>query len=105
MVIMNDLEWPMLSYYEIYYEKFRNVMQQPEKDVMLQYYWSLDSMTWQFSFYEFVGWLGCLFTPISYIIVRDRCVPWLALRVDMLHTFMKHGIVNPPSPIWPTRLA
>ncbi len=32
MVIMNDdLEWPMLSYYVIYYEKFRNVMQWTEK--------------------------------------------------------------------------
>ncbi len=31
MVIMNDLEWPMLSYYVIYYEKFRNVMQRTEK--------------------------------------------------------------------------
>ncbi len=26
-VIMNDLEWPMLSYHEIYYEKFKKVMQ------------------------------------------------------------------------------
>ncbi len=23
IVIMNDLEWPMLSYYVIYYEKFK----------------------------------------------------------------------------------
>ncbi len=30
MVIMNDLEWPMLSYYVIYYEKFRKIMQQTE---------------------------------------------------------------------------
>ncbi len=33
MVIMNDLEWPewpMLSYYVIYYEKFRKVMQRTE---------------------------------------------------------------------------
>ncbi len=28
MVIMNDLEWQMLSYYVIYYEKFRKVMQE-----------------------------------------------------------------------------
>ncbi len=28
MVIMNNLEWPMLSYYVIQYENFRNVMQQ-----------------------------------------------------------------------------
>ncbi len=31
MVIMNDLEWSMLSYYVISYEKFRKVMQQTEK--------------------------------------------------------------------------
>ncbi len=27
MVIMNDLEWAMLSYCIIYYEKFRKIMQ------------------------------------------------------------------------------
>ncbi len=27
MVIMNDVEWPMLSYYVIYYEKLKKVMQ------------------------------------------------------------------------------
>ncbi len=26
MVILNDLEWPVLSYYVIYFEKFRTVM-------------------------------------------------------------------------------
>ncbi len=31
MAIVNDLEWPMLSYYVIYYERFRKVMQQTEK--------------------------------------------------------------------------
>ncbi len=31
MVIINDLEWPMLSYYVSYYEKFRKVMQWTEK--------------------------------------------------------------------------
>ncbi len=31
MVIMNDLEWPMLSYYVIYHEKFNKVMQQTHK--------------------------------------------------------------------------
>ncbi len=31
MVIMNYLEWPMLSYYVIYYEKFRKIMQWTEK--------------------------------------------------------------------------
>ncbi len=36
MVIMNDVEWPMLSYYVIYYEKFRKVMQWTEK-VALSY--------------------------------------------------------------------
>ncbi len=32
MVIMNDLEWPMLSYYVIYNEKFRKVMQLKNKE-------------------------------------------------------------------------
>ncbi len=36
MVIKNDLEWPMLSYYVIYYEKFRKVMQWTE-NVALNY--------------------------------------------------------------------
>ncbi len=31
MVTMNDLEWRMLSYYVIYYEKFRKVLQLTEK--------------------------------------------------------------------------
>ncbi len=30
MVIMNELEWPMLSYYVISYEKFKKVMQWTE---------------------------------------------------------------------------
>ncbi len=34
MVIMNDLEWPMLSYYVSYYEKFRKVMQQTENEAL-----------------------------------------------------------------------
>ncbi len=32
MLIMNDLEWPMFSYYVIYYEMFRKVMQRTEKE-------------------------------------------------------------------------
>ncbi len=32
MVIMNDFEWPMLSYYVIYFEKFRKIMQWTEKE-------------------------------------------------------------------------
>ncbi len=31
MGIMNELELPMLLYYVIYYEMFRNVMKQTEK--------------------------------------------------------------------------
>ncbi len=31
---MNDLEWPMLSYYVIYYEKFGKVMQRTEKEAL-----------------------------------------------------------------------
>ncbi len=34
MVIMNDLEWPMLSYYVIYYETFKKVMQRTEKEAL-----------------------------------------------------------------------
>ncbi len=34
MVIMNDLEWPILSYYVIYYEKLKNVMQWIEKEAL-----------------------------------------------------------------------
>ncbi len=37
MVIMNDLEWPMLSYYVILYEKFRNVMQKTEKVALISF--------------------------------------------------------------------
>ncbi len=31
---MNELEWPMLSYYVIYYEKFRKVMKRTEKEAL-----------------------------------------------------------------------
>ncbi len=34
MVIMNDVEWPMGSYYVIYYEKLRKIMQWTEKEVL-----------------------------------------------------------------------
>ncbi len=37
MVIMNDLEQPLLSYYVIYFEKFRNVMQRTEKEALSWY--------------------------------------------------------------------
>ncbi len=32
MVFMNDLEWSMLSYYVIYYDKFRKVVHRTEKE-------------------------------------------------------------------------
>ncbi len=35
MVIMNDLEQQMLSYYVIYFEKFRKVMQLSEKEALI----------------------------------------------------------------------
>ncbi len=35
MVIMNALEWSMLSYYVIYYEKFRKIMQWTEKEALI----------------------------------------------------------------------
>ncbi len=31
---MNDLEQPMLSYYVIYFEKVRKIMQQTEKEAL-----------------------------------------------------------------------
>ncbi len=34
MVIMSELEWPMHSYYVMYYEMFRKVMQQTEKEAL-----------------------------------------------------------------------
>ncbi len=34
MVIMNDLEWPMLSYDVICYEKFWKIMQRTEKEAL-----------------------------------------------------------------------
>ncbi len=34
MVIMDNLEQPIRSYYLIYFEKFRNVMQQTEKEAL-----------------------------------------------------------------------
>ncbi len=38
MVTMNDLDWPMLSYYVIYYKTFRNVMQRTEKEALILVY-------------------------------------------------------------------
>ncbi len=35
MVIMNDLELPVLSYYVIYYEKLKNVIQWTEKVALI----------------------------------------------------------------------
>ncbi len=34
MVIMNDLEWPILSYYVIYYETLRKVVQRTENEAL-----------------------------------------------------------------------
>ncbi len=44
MVIMNDLEEPMLSYYVLYYEKFRKVMQRTEKEALIVYLISVVNM-------------------------------------------------------------
>ncbi len=38
MVIMNDFEWPMLLYYVIYDEKFKNVIQRTEKVALRRYH-------------------------------------------------------------------
>ncbi len=35
MVVMNDLEQLKLSHYVIYFEMFRNVMQQTEKEALI----------------------------------------------------------------------
>ncbi len=35
MVIMNGLEWSMLLYYVIYYEKFKQVMERIEKEALI----------------------------------------------------------------------
>ncbi len=32
---MSDLEWPVPSYYVIYYEKFKKVMQRTEKVALI----------------------------------------------------------------------
>ncbi len=34
MVIMNDIEWPMLSYYVIYYESFKKVTSEQRKKLL-----------------------------------------------------------------------
>ncbi len=36
MGIMNDLEWPMFSYYVFCYEKFRKVMKRTEKEALMR---------------------------------------------------------------------
>ncbi len=50
MVIINDIEWPMLSYYVIYYEKFKKVMQQTEKEafncISVKYHFDFDNIWW-----------------------------------------------------------
>ncbi len=43
MVIMNDLEWPMFSYYVISYEKFRKVAVNRERSFNVQW---LDNLRW-----------------------------------------------------------
>ncbi len=35
MVVINVLEQPMLSYYVIYFEKFRKIIQQTEKEAVI----------------------------------------------------------------------
>ncbi len=37
MVIMNDLEWPMFSYYVLYYKMFRKIKQQAEKEALIHF--------------------------------------------------------------------
>ncbi len=40
MLIMNDLEWPIPSYFAVYYEKFKNVMQRAEKVALILTWWN-----------------------------------------------------------------
>ncbi len=40
MVIMNDFEWSMLSYYVIYLQNFRKIMQQAEMGALINIYLS-----------------------------------------------------------------
>ncbi len=58
MVIMNDLEWPMLSYYVIYYEKLRKVMQRTEKEALavcvfqIEYFILLTYISYTFNMFK-----------------------------------------------------
>ncbi len=69
MVIRNDLEWPMLSYYVIYYEKFINVMQWSEMEGLntrLRYHF--ENMTGGGGFLIFAGEI---WAPMSMIGIKD----------------------------------
>ncbi len=37
MMIMNDLEQQMLSYYVIYFEKFRKIIQQTQNEALIMH--------------------------------------------------------------------
>ncbi len=62
MVIMNDLEWPLLSYYVIYYEKFKKVMQRTEKEALIQWHMcvSIDLCT-QYTTTKTITTLGAMY--------------------------------------------
>ncbi len=55
---MNDLEWPMLSYYVIYYEKLRKVMQRTEKEALavcvfqIEYFILLTYISYTFNMFK-----------------------------------------------------
>ncbi len=69
MVFMNELEWPMLSYYVIYYDKFRNVMHQTEKE----------------AFFNIWASVAC---PIEKGILKDcekKCVFWHKMVIPKYH--------------------
>ncbi len=70
MGIMNDLEWPMLLYYVIYYEKFRKIIQGTEKEALkciccllphFEYVLTFSLRTFQL--FQNVIWHQCILYP------------------------------------------
>ncbi len=56
-----DHEWPMLSYYVIYYEQFRKIMQQTEKEALINLYLSRGCWCciWLKSCFSKTKWKNC----------------------------------------------
>ncbi len=60
MVITNNLEWPMLSYYVIYCEKFRKVIQRTDKVALTSYHYSINY--WTFSIFNYLHFITISFS-------------------------------------------